>query len=91
MFLILKANQIYQFLNLKEKMMPKNKKKILSDKNESAFQAANYLKKRNLDVNKAKSSILFDKDSKVGEKINLVSKDKCTCVFSAPGECYENR
>ena len=72
-------------LGLKEKNDPKNIKKILSDKNESAFQAANTLKKRNLDVGKAKASILFSDDSKAGEKVNLVSKDKCTCVFSAPG------
>ena len=72
-------------LGLKEKNDPKNIKKILSDKNESAFQAASALKKRNLDVGKAKASILFSEDSRAGEKINLISKDKCTCIFSAPG------
>ena len=72
-------------LGLKEKNDPKNIKKILSDKNESAFQAASALKKRNLDVGKAKASILFSDDSGAGEKVNLVSKDKCTCIFSAPG------
>ena len=73
-------------LGLKEKNDSKNIKKILSDKkNESAFQAASALKKRNLDVGKAKASILFSDDSEAGEKINLVSRDKCTCVFSAPG------
>ena len=72
-------------LGLKEKNDPKNIKKILSDKNESAFQAASALKKRNLDVGKAKASILFSDNSEAGEKVNLVSKDKCTCVFSAPG------
>ena len=46
-------------LGLKEKNDSKNIKKILSDKNESAFQAASALKKRNLDVGKAKASILF--------------------------------
>ena len=72
-------------LGLKEKNDPKNIKKILSDKNESAFQAVSALKKRNLDVGKAKASILFSDDSEAGEKVNLVSKDKCTCIFSAPG------
>jgi Uncharacterized conserved protein len=72
-------------LGLKEKNDSKNIKKILSDKNESAVQAANTLKKRNLNVGQAKASILFSEDSKAGEKVNLVSKDKCTCVFSAPG------
>ena len=76
-------------LGLKEKNDPKNIKKILSDKNESAFQAASTLKKRNLDVGKAKASILFSDDSKAGEKINLVSKDKCTCIFSAPGNAMK--
>ena len=76
-------------LGLKEKNDPKNIKKILSNKNESAFQAASTLKKKNLDVGKAKASILFSEDSKAGEKVNLVSKDKCTCVFSAPGNAMK--
>ena len=76
-------------LGLKEKDDPKNIKKILSDKNESAFQAASVLKKRNLDVGKAKASILFSEDSEAGEKVNLVSKDKCTCIFSAPGNAIK--
>ena len=50
-------------LGLKEKNDPKNIKKILSDKNESAFQAASTLKKRNLEVGKAKASVLFGEDS----------------------------
>ena len=76
-------------LGLKEKNDPKNIKKILSDKNESAFQAASSLKKRNLNVGKAKASILFSEDSEAGEKVNLVSKDKCTCIFSAPGNAMK--
>jgi len=76
-------------LGLKEKNDPKNIKKILSDKNESAFQAASTLKKRNLDIGKAKASILFSEDSEAGQKINLVSKDKCTCIFSAPGNAMK--
>ncbi len=76
-------------LGLKEKNDPKNIKKILSDQNESAFQAARTLKKRNLDVGKAKASILFSKDSEAGEKVNLISKDKCTCIFSAPGNAMK--
>ena len=72
-------------LGLKEKNDSENIKKILSDKEESSFLAASSLKRRNLDVGKAKASILFNEDSKAGEKVNLVSKDKCTCIFSAPG------
>ena len=42
-------------LGLKEKNDPKNIKKILSDKNESAFQAANTLKKKKFRCWKSKS------------------------------------
>ena len=83
------GNPDCSLLGLKEKNDPKNIKKILSDKNESAFQAASTLKKRNLDVGKAKASILFSDESEAGEKINLVSKDKCTCIFSAPGNAMK--
>ena len=54
-------------LGLREKYDPKNIKKILSDKSESALQAANALNKRNLNVGKAKASVLFSEDSKAGE------------------------
>ena len=43
------------------------------------------LKKRNLDITKSKSAIVFDKDASLGEKIKLISKDKCYCIFAAPG------
>ena len=42
-------------LGLKEKNEPKNIKKILSDKNESAFQAASALKKKKFRCRKSKS------------------------------------
>ena len=42
-------------LGLKEKNEPKNIKKILSDKNESAFQAASALKKKKFGCRKSKS------------------------------------
>ena len=42
-------------LGLKEKNDPKNIKKILSDKNESAFQAASALKKKKFGCRKSKS------------------------------------
>ena len=41
---------------------------------------------KKLDINKAKSSILFNKDCLVGEKITLISKDKCIVMIAAPGE-----
>ena len=47
---------------------------------------ANYqLKKRNIKINKSKSAVLFNRDTVTGEKIKLNSKDKCYCIFSAPG------
>ena len=49
----------------------------------------NYLIAKILDVNKAKSSIIFDKDCLVGEKITLTSKDKCTVMIAAPWGSYE--
>ena len=42
--------------------------------------------KRNLDLEKAKSSILFDKDCLMGEKITLKSKDNCYVLIAAPGD-----
>jgi len=72
-------------LNLKESKIASEIKKILLSKDENSQIAAYQLKKRNLDIAKAKSSIIFDKDTNWGEKIKLVSKDKCYCIFSAPG------
>ena len=73
-------------LNLKENKVSKEIIKILSKKNESSLMAALQLKKRNLDLNKSKSAIIFNKDTPPGEKIKLISKDKCYCIFSAPGD-----
>ena len=42
-------------------------------------------KKRNLDLNKAKSSIIFSEDCLMGEKTILSSKDKCFVLIAAPG------
>ncbi len=58
---------------------------ILSKKDESSLITAYQLKKRNLEINKSKSAVVFDKNSNPQEKIKLVSKDKCYCIFSAPG------
>ena len=72
-------------LNLKESKDSSEIKKILSKKDEDSLIAAYQLKKRNLDIAKAKSSIVFDKDTSPGEKIKLNTKEKCYCIFSAPG------
>ena len=72
-------------LNLKESKNSSEIKKILSRKDESSQIASYQLKKRNLDITKTKSSIVFDKDTNWGEKIKIKSRDKCYCIFSAPG------
>ena len=72
-------------LNLKENKNSSEIKKILSKKDESSLTATYQLKKRNLDIDKSKSAIVFDKDASPGEKIKLNAKDKCYCIFSAPG------
>ena len=73
-------------LNLKENKSSSEIKRILSKKIESSLAAAYQLKKRNLDINTSKSAIVFDKDSKPYEKVKLKAKDKCYCIFSAPGQ-----
>ena len=42
--------------------------------------------KKNLELNKAKSSILFNEDCLMEEKITLSSKDKCFVLIAAPGD-----
>jgi aminomethyltransferase len=69
-------------LNLKENGDANFSKKTISQ-NEKISKLFN---RKKLDINKAKSSILFDKDCLVGEKITLTSKDKCTVMIAAPGE-----
>jgi len=79
------GNSELAILNLKENKNSSEIKKILSKKDESSLTAAYQLKKRNLDIDKSKSAIIFDKDTSPGEKIKLNAKDKCYCIFSAPG------
>ncbi len=79
------GNSNLQILNLKEKKDTSEIIKILSKKNESSLTANYQLKKRNIKINKSKSAVVFNKDTVPGEKIKLNSKDKCYCIFSAPG------
>ena len=72
-------------LNLKKNKNSSEIKKILLKKDENSLTTAYQLKKRNLNIEKSDSAIIFDKDAVQGEKIKLVSKDKCYCIFSAPG------
>ena len=72
-------------LSLKEIKEDSEIKKILLKKDETSLQALLQLKKRNLNIEKSKSSLIFDEETKAGESIKLKSKDKCYCIFAAPG------
>ena len=72
-------------LNLKENKKNSEIKKILTSKDETSLAANYQLKKRNLDITKSQSSIVFTKDSISGDKIKFKSKDKCYVIFAAPG------
>ena len=69
-------------LNLKENANADFSKRIIA-KDEKILKI---FKKRNLDLNKSKSSIIFDEDCEMGEKISLSSKDKCFILIAAPGD-----
>ena len=58
-----------------------SKKTIVKDEKISKI-----FKKRNLDLNKAKSSIIFNQDCLMGEKITLSSRDNCIVLIAAPGD-----
>ena len=73
-------------LGLKEIKDNSEIKKILFKKDETSLQALLQLKKRNLNIQKSKSSLIFDKETKAGEKIKFKSKDKCYCIIAAPGK-----
>ena len=73
-------------LGLKESKSNSEIKKILFKKDETSLQALLQLKKRNLNIEKSKSSIIFDKETKSGESIKIKSKDKCYCIIAAPGK-----
>ena len=72
-------------LNLKESKNASGIKKILLNKDENSLIANHQLKKRGLDIEKSKSSVIFSKDSIPGENFKIKSKDKSYCIFSAPG------
>ena len=71
-------------LSLKENIKKSFIKEILNNNDESSLITKLQLKKRNLNINNSKSSIIFDKDTPSGEKVKLKSKDKCYVIFSAP-------
>ncbi|MFL2885296.1 MAG: DUF1989 domain-containing protein [Candidatus Pelagibacter sp.] len=71
-------------LNLKVNDKASFIKKILTKKVESSLITNHQLKKRNLNINEAKSAIVFDNDTLNGEKLKFKSKDKCYVIFAAP-------
>ena len=71
-------------LNLKENKKTNSIQEILKGKDESVLITNLQLKKRNLNINKSKTSILFDKDAQNGEKVKLKAKDKCYVILAAP-------
>ena len=73
-------------LNLKSNKNKNFIRDILSKKDESILATNYQLKKLNLNISESKSSIVFDIDTQIDEKINLKSKDKCFAIFAAPGQ-----
>jgi len=77
-----KGKSDLSILNLKENANSEFSKKILiKDKKISKL-----LERKSLNVKDSKSSIIFDEDCLMGEKITLQSKDKCTIIIAAPGD-----
>tara|TARA_B100000902_G_scaffold88006_1_gene91949 strand:- start:1933 stop:4272 length:2340 start_codon:yes stop_codon:yes gene_type:complete len=72
-------------LSLKNNSKKNFIREILNGKDETILATNYQLKKRNLNILDSKSSIIFDKDSKVKETIKLKSKDHCYAIFAAPG------
>ena len=77
-----KGKSDLSILNLKENSNANFSKKTISQDE----KISKLFKRKNFNLNKAKSSIIFDEDCAMGEKITLQSKDKCTVMLAAPGE-----
>ena len=82
LFLIQKEKAIYQILNLKENSNGDYLKKSINQDE----KILNLFKKKSLELNKSKSSTIFNEDCSMNEKIILKSKDKCTVMIASPGE-----
>jgi len=77
-----KGKSDLSILNLKENSNANFSKKTISQDE----KISKLFKRKNFDLNKAKSSIIFDKDCVMGEKITLQSIDICSVMLAAPGE-----
>ena len=77
-----KGKSDLSILNLKENANGDFSKKTISS-DEKIFKL---FKKKKLDISKAKSSIIFNQDCLMGEKIILTSKDNCVVMIAAPAD-----
>jgi len=77
-----KGKSDLSILNLKENSNANFSKKTISQDE----KISKLFKRKKFDLDKAKSSIIFDEDCVMGEKITLQSKDKCTVMLAAPGD-----
>ena len=77
-----KGKSDLSILNLKENSDANFSKKTISYDE----KISKLFKRKNLDLNKAKSSIIFNEDCLMGEKITLQSKDNCIVMLAAPGK-----
>ena len=73
-----KGKSDLSILNLKENSDANFSKKTISRDE----KISKLFKRKNFNIDKAKSSIIFNKDCLMGEKITLQSKDKCTVVIA---------
>ena len=80
-----KGKSDLSILNLKENSNANFSKKTISRDE----KISKLFKRKKFDLDKAKSSIIFNEDCLMGEKITLQSKDKCTVMLAAPGERNE--
>jgi len=77
-----KGKSDLSILNLKENANGEFSKKTIH-KDE---KIAKLFKKKNLILDQAKSSIIFDQDCLMGERVVLKSKDDCLVMIAAPGD-----
>ena len=77
-----KGKSDLSILNLKENANADFSKRVIANDE----KISKLFKKKNLDINKAKSSIIFNEDCLMGEKIILASKDKCIVMIASPGD-----
>ena len=77
-----KGKSDLSILSLKENANADFSKRTISNDE----KISRLLKKKNFDLSNARSSIIFNNDCIMGEKITLTSKDKCVVMIAAPGD-----